>query len=100
MTNLQAAPASWDMTLIIGHPEDEQINPTIQWPKNRQEINAGVLTLTSASHQEEGECSNVNFDPLVMAEGIKPTDDPVLQFRSPAYLISYKRRLSEQNASK
>jgi catalase len=35
-----------------------------------------------------------------MAEGIKPTDDPVLQFRSPAYLISHKKRLAEQNAGK
>jgi len=100
MVNLKAAPATWDMVLIIGRHDDEQINPTIQWPENRQEIKAGVLTLTSASPQEEGECGSLNFDPLVMAEGIKPTDDPVLQFRSPAYLISHKKRLAEQNAGK
>jgi catalase len=100
MSSLKAAPASWDMILVIGHPDDEQMNPTILWPKNRQEIKAGILTLTSASPQEEGECGNLNFDPLIMAEGIKPTDDPVLQFRSPAYLISYKKRLEEQNIGK
>ena len=29
-------------------------------------------------------CENVNYDPLVMADGIAPTDDPVLLFRSPS----------------
>jgi catalase len=30
-----------------------------------------------------------------MAEGIEPTDDPVLLFRSPSYGTSYTRRLQD-----
>jgi hypothetical protein len=30
----------------------------------------------------------INFDPVVIADGIAPTDDPILLFRSPAYAIS------------
>jgi catalase len=38
----------------------------------------------------------VNFDPLVMSDGVQPTNDPVLLFRSPAYAISFGKRLSGQ----
>jgi hypothetical protein len=35
----------------------------------------------------------INYDPLVMADGIQPTNDPVLLFRSPSYATSFTRRL-------
>jgi len=35
----------------------------------------------------------INYDPLAMADGFQPTDDPVRLFRSPSYVISYTRRL-------
>jgi catalase len=38
-------------------------------------------------------CENVNYDPLVMPDGIAPTDDPVLLFRSPSYVRSHTKRL-------
>jgi len=41
-------------------------------------------------------CEPINFDPLVMADGIAPTNDPVLLFRSPAYGVSFGKRLSGQ----
>lgn len=46
--------------------------------------------------QKGAECEAVNFDPLVMADGIAPTDDPVLRFRSPAYAVSFGKRLGGQ----
>jgi catalase len=41
-------------------------------------------------------CEPINFDPLVMADGIGPTNDPILLFRSPAYAVSFGKRLSGQ----
>jgi catalase len=35
----------------------------------------------------------INFDPLVLGDGVAPSDDPVLLFRSPSYATSYTRRL-------
>jgi catalase len=32
---------------------------------------------------------------MVMADGIGPTDDPILRFRSSSYAISHSRRLTE-----
>jgi catalase len=71
-----------------------QNNPTIYWPAERKTIQVGVLTLTSATPQKGADCEKINFDPLVMAEGIAPTDDPVLQFRSPSYAASFVKRLT------
>jgi hypothetical protein len=44
------------------------------------------LTIIAAKPQKGAECEPINFDPLVMADGIAPTNDPVLKFRPPANL--------------
>jgi catalase len=90
---LAKGPARWDMILTIGEPGDSETNPTVLWPKNRRELKAGTLSITSATPAMEAGSYKINYDPLVMADGIEPTDDPVLLFRSPSYATSYTRRL-------
>ncbi len=94
MAKTKAGPVRWDMVVTIGEPSDEQTNPTVYWPVERKQIKAGVLTLSSASPQQGGACEKINFDPLVMAQGVAPTNDPVLLFRSPAYADSYAKRIT------
>lgn len=93
MERFAKGPARWDLVLTIGEPGDEQNNPTILWPKGRKEVKAGTLTLVSATPSAEAGSYKINYDPLVMADGIAATDDPVLLFRSPSYGTSYTRRL-------
>jgi catalase len=89
-------PVRWDMWLTIGEPGDPQDDPTLLWPKDRKEVKAGTLTITAAMPQDGAECKNINYDPLVMSDGIAPTDDPVLLFRSPSYAVSFVKRLQGQ----
>ncbi|HXZ96458.1 MAG TPA: catalase family peroxidase [Burkholderiales bacterium] len=89
-------PVKWDMIVSIGKPGDTQDNPTVAWPADRQQINAGTLSIAQAMPQKGAACEKINYDPLVMSNGIEPTNDPVLLFRSPAYAISFGRRLSGQ----
>jgi catalase len=96
LDRIKQGPVRWNMVVTIGRHDDEQRNPTIYWPQDRKEIKAGVLTLTQASLQPGAPCEKVNFDPLVMGDGIAPTDDPVLRFRSPAYAVSFGKRLTGQ----
>lgn len=96
LDRIQKGPVRWTMVLTLGEAGDEQNNPTVYWPQDRKEIKAGVLTLTQGAQQQGAACEKINFDPLVMAEGIAPTDDPVLRFRSPAYAVSYVKRLTGQ----
>jgi catalase len=44
-------------------------------------------------NQKGAGCENINYDPLVMADGIAPSNDPVLLFRSSAYALSFADRL-------
>ena len=86
-------PTRWDMVVSIGQPGDPVVNPTLAWPADRKEVPVGTLTISSATPQHGAPCENINYDPLVMSDGIEPTDDPILQFRSPAYAISYSKRI-------
>jgi catalase len=85
-------PVRWDMMVSIGEPGDSEDNPTLAWPESRKQIKAGTLTISSAMPQKGAECEKINFDPLVMADGIAPTNDPILLFRSPAYAVSFAKR--------
>ena len=91
------APAVWDMIVYVGEPGDPQDDPTLAWPETRKHFTAGTLSITQATPQQKGvACEPINFDPLIMADGIAPTNDPILLFRSPAYAVSFGKRLSGQ----
>jgi catalase len=85
-------PVRWDMVVTIGEKGDAETDPTVLWPKDRKEMKVGTLTITSAMNQKGAECEPINYDPLVIADGIEPTDDPILLFRSPSYAVSYSKR--------
>lgn len=93
---VRRGPIHWDMIVTLGKAGDVENDPTKPWPTDRQEIKAGTLTIVSAQPQKGAACEKVNFDPLVMSDGVQPTNDPVLLFRSPAYAISFGKRLSGQ----
>ena len=82
----------WDMLLTLGEAGDPEDNPTLLWPDNRRQVKVATLTISSAMAQKGAECENINFDPLVMGDGIAPTNDPILLFRSPAYAVSFAKR--------
>lgn len=87
-------PVRWDMIVTLGQPGDAETDPTKVWPPARKEFKAGTLTISAAMPQRGAQCEAVNFDPLVMSDGIAPTDDPILLFRSPAYAISFAKRIT------
>ena len=93
---VQQGPVAWDMLVTIGKTGDPQDNPTLLWPDGRKEIKAGTLRITAAQPQKGAPCEPINFDPLTMADGIAPTNDPILMFRSPAYAVSFAKRRSGQ----
>ena len=89
-------PVRWDMLLTIGEPGDPQDDPTLEWPKNRKELKVGTLAIRSAMPQPGAACEPINYDPLVMSDGIAPSNDPILLFRSPSYALSFARRIQGQ----
>lgn len=86
-------PVRWDMWIAIGERGDSETNPTLAWPDKRKQVRVGTLTISAATPQKGAACERINFDPLVMIDGIAATNDPILLFRSPAYAVSFSKRL-------
>jgi catalase len=91
---VKATPLQWDLRFTVG-TKDDPIDPTLPWPADRRVVDAGTLTLTSAETERAGNARDVNFDPLVLPEGIEPSDDPLLSARSAVYAASYRARTGE-----
>ncbi|WP_321960605.1 catalase family peroxidase [Paraburkholderia sp. J7] len=88
-------PVRWDLVVTIAAPGDPIDDPSRPWPAGRVQIVAGTLELDKMTPQATGPCRDVNFDPLVLPNGIEPSDDPVLAARSTVYAQSYNRRERE-----
>ncbi len=93
-------PLEWTMVVTIAEKGDSLTDPTLQWPPTRKEVIFGILRLTKVESQIGGACEKLNFDPMRLTDGVTASDDPVLKFRSPAYAVSFGKRLSEPAASK
>lgn len=93
---LAQGPQRWHLIVTLANPGDPTNDATKEWPSDRQDIDAGTLVLTSTEPQESGACRDINYDPLVLPNGIQASDDPLLPARSAAYATSYLRRTSEE----
>lgn len=82
----------FDWIISFGEAANSENDPSVQWPA-RPTLNAGTLRIKASG---DASCSNINFDPNVMSRGFSGSDDPVLKMRSPAYAISFGKRLSGQ----
>jgi catalase len=83
------------MIVYLGEPGDTTDNATIAWPEGRRHFNAGRVTLTQDIRGNEPGCEKISSDPLIVADGIAPTDDPILLFRSPTYAMAFVEYLSQ-----
>jgi catalase len=92
---IAAGPLRWQLQITLGDPGDQVNDASKTWPDGRKVVNAGTLVLESTQPQLNGECRDINYDPLVLPAGIEGSDDPLLAARSAAYASSYLRRTSE-----
>ena len=92
---IHAKTLRWHLMLTVGQPGDPTADATLQWPSERPLIDAGTLTIDSIESDDTSPTRNVNFDPLVLPDGIAPSDDPLLSARSAAYSVSFRRREGE-----
>lgn len=88
-------PLSWRLVLTIGDPGDPTHDATKPWPQTRRTIDAGTITITALQTEAPGNARDVNFDPLVLPDGMDASDDPLLAARSAVYARSFTRRAEE-----
>jgi catalase len=96
IARIHSGPVQWRLILTVGQPGDPTDDATIAWPENREQVDAGTLTLDEVEAEAPGNCRDINFDPLVLPVGIAPSDDPLLSARSAVYSQSFTRRAGEK----
>ncbi len=96
IAQIHRRPLQWYLIVIVGQPGDPTNDATIAWPAAREQVNVGTLTLDRVESDDTSAARDVNFDPLVLPDGMAPSDDPLLSARSAVYSQSFTRRAGEQ----
>ena len=85
-------PLQWRLMITLGEPGDPTNDATIPWPDGRPQIDAGTVTIDRVASEDGSNCTGINFDPLVLPNGIESSDDPLLSARSAVYARSFTLR--------
>ena len=88
---LASGPVRFDFRVQIAGPGDSTVDPSAPW-QSTQFVTVGVLEITGHDTEREHGGDIVVFDPMRVTDGIEPSDDPVLRFRTYAYSASVKLR--------
>jgi catalase len=98
IARLRERPLQWRLVLTIGQPGDSTSDATTAWPNDRERVDVGTLTINQVESEDTSAVQTINFDPLVLPDGIAGSDDPLLSARSAAYSQSFTRRMGESKA--
>ena len=81
----------FDFRVQIAGPKDSTVDPSAPW-RSTETVTVGTLEITGLDTEREHGDDIVVFDPMRVTDGIEPSDDPVLRFRTLAYSASVKLR--------
>jgi len=95
ITEIHNHPLQWHLIITVGQPGDPTADPTLPWPADRQRVDVGTLTIDNVESEDTSPTRDINFDPLILPNGIAASDDPLLSARSAAYSVSFTRREGE-----
>jgi catalase len=95
IADIHRRPLRWHLIIVVGKPGDTTNDATVKWPADREKVNVGTLIIDHVEAEESSPTTNLNFDPLVLPDGIAPSDDLILSARSAVYSQSFTRRAGE-----
>ena len=95
IADLHSHPLQWHLVITIGQPGDPTADATLPWPSDRRQVDVGMLTINHVESEDTSPARDINFDPLILPDGISGSDDPLLSARSAAYSQSFTRREGE-----
>lgn len=67
-------------------------DPTQPWPEDRKVVELGTLTVDHAVADSAEAQKTLLFLPGQLTDGIEPSDDPLIDARNGAYVVSFSRR--------
>jgi catalase len=84
--------SAFRLLVVIADDSDPVDDPTVPFPDERERVEVGRLVLTGPETEREQGDDVLVFDPMRVTDGIEPSGDPILSFRSDAYRESVSRR--------
>lgn len=90
-----AGPQRWTLAVTVAEPGDPTADPSKAWPAGRRSVEVGTLVVQRIEPEQDGPCRDINFDPTVLPDGMRVSDDPFPAARSAAYARSFDLRSAE-----
>jgi catalase len=88
---LSAGPVRFFFRVQLAATQDSTVDPSAPW-RSKNIVTVGTLDITGVDTERERGGDIVVFDPMRVTDGIEPSDDPILRFRTHAYSASVKLR--------
>jgi catalase len=95
IAGIHRRPLEWRLVVTIAQPDDPTDDATIPWPPDRRHVDVGMLTIDRVESDDTSPARDINFDPLILPNGIAASADPLLSARSAVYSQSFTRRERE-----
>ncbi len=93
---IKGGPLRFPLMVTVANPGDPTADPSRAWPEGRRSVEVGALVVQKIEAEADGPCRDINFDPTVLPNGMRVSDDPFPAARSSAYRVSYDRRTAEE----
>jgi catalase len=90
---LATAPVAFRLMAQLANPGDQTKDPSQPWPADRRMVDMGTITLTKAVADNAKAQHDLRYLPNDLEPGIEVSDDPLIDARVRAYVISFGRRL-------
>lgn len=98
IADIHRQPLQWRVVLTVGQPGDPTHDASIPWPPDREQVDVGTITIDTIESEDTSPTRDINFDPLIVPDGIAGSDDPLLSARSGTYSQSFTRREGERKS--
>jgi catalase len=89
---LEKGPVVFHLMAQLANPGDQTKDPSEPWPADRKEADMGTITLTRAVADNAKAQAELRYLPNRLEPGIEVSDDPLIDARVRAYVISFGRR--------
>jgi catalase len=89
---LETGPVVFRLMAQLANPGDQTKDPSEPWPADRKEVDMGTITLAHAVADNAKAQAELRYLPNRLESGIEVSDDPLIDARVRAYVISFGRR--------
>ena len=89
---LAKGPFAFRVMAQLANPGDQTKDPSQPWPADRKMVDLGTITLDKADPDQVQAQKDLRYLPSQLTPGIEVSDDPLIDARVRAYVISFGRR--------